>query len=434
MSVVEMSTTASGVPTELQVYEDELYALAGSYTNLFKYSNEAWVLVCNGNDTWGVANAPCAPHSLRGTTLLSFNSKLYALTTSGYLLEYDGGSSWTAKASPVAGRVFSIITEYDSTLWAGFKDGDYDYGVCSWNGSDAWVLEATGHAPPWVDAPTAIEEHSGELYVYIFNTLATTLTKKVGDALEDLSVGGDIYTGGDLLDYNDTMYFLATEPTACLQKWDGSQFVAHTPSDCSSSGLYTQGGLSLVSGRLYYCVQVWAEGFDNFHWVYNTTSNGWWTDEFSTDGIGALADSWYLSGGLYVTDSNGDLWRYGPLPAPSNPSQSNPPSGVAVGKYKVVLSNKNRYTYKSGDDTILSKIDILRAGKASYLQNVTVYLWMNYDGTWTRYEEGTTNRYGSVSISHSAAAVAGVNQCLGIAQATIDGTLYISNPIRYNFE
>lgn len=112
---------------------------------------------------------------------------------------------------------------------------------------------------------------------------------------------------------------------------------------------------------------------------------------------------------------------------------TSPPSGIAKGIYQLVLSNKNRYPYKIGYDTMISKVDILQNRRMSFLQDTNVDLWLNYNGSWTVYESGLTNREGSVYLNHSGMTRSGISNCLGIARATINDQDYISNIIRYNF-
>jgi hypothetical protein len=110
------------------------------------------------------------------------------------------------------------------------------------------------------------------------------------------------------------------------------------------------------------------------------------------------------------------------------------PSGLTEGAYRLQLSNKSRYPYLSQSGTLLSKVDILCGDRMSYKSDIDVALYLNYSSTWLPAVTGVTNRYGSVYIPYSTAPISGIDHCLGIASATVDGNTYISNVIRYNFK
>lgn len=109
------------------------------------------------------------------------------------------------------------------------------------------------------------------------------------------------------------------------------------------------------------------------------------------------------------------------------------PSGPVKAKYKIRLTNKSRYPYRSPTDTTLSKIDVLEYEKAYQIGGLTVQLYFNFTGDFSAYAASTTNRYGSCYIPYSTSLVPYVDHCLGMATVTIDGATYVSNPIRYNF-
>lgn len=113
----------------------------------------------------------------------------------------------------------------------------------------------------------------------------------------------------------------------------------------------------------------------------------------------------------------------------------NPPAPDSSGlpSTRVVLTNKNRYPYRIPRDTIVSKIDVYDKGKLAYRQGLQTDLWFNYEGVWYPYETGYTDRYGRVYITHSTDFMPNIRNCLGIAQVTIDGIVYNSNLMRYNF-
>lgn len=112
-----------------------------------------------------------------------------------------------------------------------------------------------------------------------------------------------------------------------------------------------------------------------------------------------------------------------------------PPSGssTAMRSIRTILTNKNRYPYKIPNDTIVSKVDIFDKNRISYRSDIPVELYFNYSGAWSSYESGVTDRFGSIRFTHSTASIPNINNCLGIAKATIDGKDYTSNIMRYNF-
>lgn len=117
------------------------------------------------------------------------------------------------------------------------------------------------------------------------------------------------------------------------------------------------------------------------------------------------------------------------------PPTGEPPSasGILMRGIKPRLTNKGRYPYKIPTDVTLSKLDFLNGGRYSYLQGLSVELWMNYNGTWEKMEDAVTDRYGTCYIEHPTAAMPNITNCLGIAKVTYNNGTYISNVMRYNF-
>lgn len=112
------------------------------------------------------------------------------------------------------------------------------------------------------------------------------------------------------------------------------------------------------------------------------------------------------------------------------------PTGNASNRrYRVILTNKSPYPYANQNEYIVSKIDVLRHNTLSYMSNIPVVLWLNWTGQWIAYNSTSTGRFGSVitKTSTNYMNITAINNCLGIAVATIDGVTYASNPIRYNF-
>lgn len=111
------------------------------------------------------------------------------------------------------------------------------------------------------------------------------------------------------------------------------------------------------------------------------------------------------------------------------------PTGTATNRrYSVILTNKNPYPYAVQNDSLLSKVDVLKGRNLSYLKDIPIELWLNWNGTWTKYSDSVTGRYGSCII-HTATTslITGISNCLGVAIATINDVTYVSNTIRYNF-
>jgi hypothetical protein len=108
-------------------------------------------------------------------------------------------------------------------------------------------------------------------------------------------------------------------------------------------------------------------------------------------------------------------------------------SGTIRSAIKPILTNKNRYPYKVPGDTIISKVDVLKNGKLSYLEGIPVELWMNYSGSWNKCEDAITDRYGSCYINHSTNSIPNITNCLGVVRIAYEDGYYVSNLMRYNF-
>jgi len=112
-----------------------------------------------------------------------------------------------------------------------------------------------------------------------------------------------------------------------------------------------------------------------------------------------------------------------------------PPSGNATDtNYRVVLTNKNAYPSNVSGDYITSKVDIITDKTFSYLKDIPVELWLNWTRVWAKDTNAVTGQYGNCIIqSNTSGITAPITNCLGVALATIDGQVYASNPVRYNF-
>lgn len=110
-----------------------------------------------------------------------------------------------------------------------------------------------------------------------------------------------------------------------------------------------------------------------------------------------------------------------------------PPSGSPIGTYTPILMNKRRYVYKIGGDQLQTKLMLYKGKHLQYLPNLDAELWLNYQGSWQKYEDYTTNRYGMAHMKHSTDGIPDIDCCLGIARVTINGQIYNSNIVRFNF-
>lgn len=133
--------------------------------------------------------------------------------------------------------------------------------------------------------------------------------------------------------------------------------------------------------------------------------------------------SGYVAGKGYVYGDRQIIYKATPAP----------PSGSAIGTYTPILMNKRRYVYKIGRDYLQTKLMIYKGKHLQYLPNLDAELWLNYQGAWQKYEDYTTNRYGMAHMKHSTDGIPDIDCCLGIARVTINGQVYNSNIVRFNF-
>lgn len=103
--------------------------------------------------------------------------------------------------------------------------------------------------------------------------------------------------------------------------------------------------------------------------------------------------------------------------------------------YDVILTNKKPYPSKLTDDYMLSKIDVVKNNRRlSYMSGIPVELWLSLSGSWVKYNDATTGRYGNCIVRTSTNYITSyITNCTGYAVATIHGVAYTSNLIRYNF-
>lgn len=257
-------------------------------------------------------------------------------------------------------------------------------------------------------------------------------------------------TRGIELDISGAPTYESTDVIRCYfyDNWSGgatNNWIEYSTSPISGAGNATSGYI-VINNATY-------NGFDNFvlqadaGLPYETSLQGITETASGTITVGSgytISGSVYGVGDLdstvneYIGFSGAAVYGWGYIsssqqfiftPTPSPPSGS----ANALKSIKTVLTNKNRYPYKIPSDIIVSKIDIFDKGKISYRNNVPVELYFNYSGSWTAYESGYTNRFGSIYLEHSTSGIPQINNCLGIAKATIDGKEYVSNLMRYNF-
>lgn len=135
---------------------------------------------------------------------------------------------------------------------------------------------------------------------------------------------------------------------------------------------------------------------------------------------------------------SGDLGGWGSIvggiiytPAAYGP----PPAGSPIRTMLPVLSNRRTNPYYAGSrDRIQSKFELYNKHRLSYQPDLPVELWMNYDGAWAVRASGVTNRYGMVHFSYPCSNIPeNIDCCLGVAKVNVDGTIYNSNIVRYNF-
>ena len=110
-----------------------------------------------------------------------------------------------------------------------------------------------------------------------------------------------------------------------------------------------------------------------------------------------------------------------------------PPSGTIMSTFTPILMNKRRFVYKLGADQLQTKLMIFKGKELSYIDNALIELWLNYEGSWKKYENYTSNKYGIAHIKHSTHKIPNIDCCLGLARVTINGIIYNSNLVRFNF-
>lgn len=111
-----------------------------------------------------------------------------------------------------------------------------------------------------------------------------------------------------------------------------------------------------------------------------------------------------------------------------------PPVGSLDKSILPVLTNKRMRPYIIGNDYLQTRIDVYKDRKISYLPNLPVVLWLNYDRVWQPYASGVTDRYGILKdLQYSTLDFGNIDCCLGIARVTYKDNIYNSNIVRFNF-
>lgn len=111
---------------------------------------------------------------------------------------------------------------------------------------------------------------------------------------------------------------------------------------------------------------------------------------------------------------------------------------MSINEFKIipVLSNQRISPYRATtSDYIQVKAQVFEGDKInpSYIPNLPIDLYFNYNGSWELLETGITNRYGYLTLYHSCVNISGISNCLSKFTTEINGTTYTSNITRINF-
>jgi len=183
----------------LRVFNGKLYG--GSENALYEWNGATWMLAATGGCYGGLAE---------------LGGKLYALSGSGDLLEWDGVSSFTVKASSSpTPLVVNALTAYNGKLYASSVVSNSG-GLYEWDGVSAWVSKATAVAGEYNIADML--SFSGSLYAA--GSILTKLLK--WDGVSAWQEKADPGTGGlyALCEHNSKLY--AASGTGKLYEYDGA--------------------------------------------------------------------------------------------------------------------------------------------------------------------------------------------------------------------
>lgn len=103
------------------------------------------------------------------------------------------------------------------------------------------------------------------------------------------------------------------------------------------------------------------------------------------------------------------------------------------GYINLKLTNLRMFPYKTTDDVIQARVDVLKNRKISYLENLSVEFWLNYSSAWAKYDDFQTNSYGVSYINSVTDFSTDLKNCLGIVKVTYRDKIHWSNPVRLNF-
>lgn len=102
-----------------------------------------------------------------------------------------------------------------------------------------------------------------------------------------------------------------------------------------------------------------------------------------------------------------------------------------------ILINQRISPYKvSSFDNINLKAMVFQNNRIQpiYLSNLPINLYLNYSGTWMLAEQGTTNRFGYLTLYHSCENIdKTLTNCLAKFTTIVNGESYESNISRINF-
>lgn len=103
--------------------------------------------------------------------------------------------------------------------------------------------------------------------------------------------------------------------------------------------------------------------------------------------------------------------------------------------YNIILTNKRLHPYKIPNDFMAIQLQIYKNKRLAYLNNIPIEIWFNYEGSWQKYIDSTTNKYGVLNTTYSTSFTIpyDITNCLGYAKATINNNIYQSNIVRFNF-
>jgi hypothetical protein len=188
------------------VLNNELYAMGATATGsviLMKWDGlSSWVNMCSISDSF----SQTLYNSFSMTALFE---KLYVITVSGQLLEYNAVANSFATAAPSissnAGSSYACGS-YNGTLYTCTGGG----ALYSWNGVDAWSLVLPEAAQSNAVTVLSLVEHEGFLYCGLIGAGGFLRWDGVADTWEFVSEFPISAAGANLLILGGTLYTLTT--------------------------------------------------------------------------------------------------------------------------------------------------------------------------------------------------------------------------------